>query len=363
MKKIYLLTLIAGLAGGPAINAAALTPPDPEQAPAAQDMPAASARRKAGKAIYGTDDRKEYYQTSRENRQLADSVVSLWEYWSTRDEGKSVKLFINMFGSMDNLCPSEPFYYQPVGHGFICSGVLVGDDIVLTAGHCIENDKACAEARFVFGFAVKDAGVETATTVPAGEVYSCKRIIKREFSNPVLNVAISLVQRELQAEPDYALLQLNRKVLGHKPLAISRGLQPVKDEDVFVIGHPYGLPLKIAGNAKIRNADHANFFTTDLDAFHGNSGSPVFNAKTRLIEGIISRGETDLVKTSDGCMKANRLAQNSGYGVSVIKVSVFENYIPPLKASPAKNYEFQGVKVPDVRPDEDAIDRLNPKFE
>ena len=35
------------------------------------------------------------------------------------------------------------------------------------------------------------------------------------------------------------------------------------------------------------------YFTANLDTYRGNSGSPVFNAITHKVEGVLVRGEQD----------------------------------------------------------------------
>src|SRR5690606_22036142 len=42
-----------------------------------------------------------------------------------------------------------------------------------------------------------------------------------------------------------------------------------------------------------------------------NSGSAVFNAKTNTVEGILVRGAVDYVKGPNGCIIANKVAQDS----------------------------------------------------
>jgi hypothetical protein len=58
---------------------------------------------------------------------------------------------------------------------------------------------------------------------------------------------------------------------------------------VHVIGHPAGLPVKVASGKVTRNSD-LEVFETSYDALGGNSGSPVFNSVTHEVEGIHVRG-------------------------------------------------------------------------
>ncbi len=137
----------------------------------------------ANKGIYGGDDRLDFFAASRDLQALSDSVVSLWEAASveTLNDGW-VRLRTSKFGERLNLCPNERFRAQPIGAA--CSGALVGEDLVITAGHCIRTKEACAEARIVFGYAIKKAGGSAATTLPAGEVYGCARIVRRRAVAP-----------------------------------------------------------------------------------------------------------------------------------------------------------------------------------
>jgi V8-like Glu-specific endopeptidase len=78
------------------------------------------------------------------------------------------------------------------------------------------------------------------------------------------------------------------------------------------MGHPSGLPMKYADGAKVfGNFD--NYFSTNLDTFGGNSGSPVFNAKTNEVVGILVRGDIDYIEGEfEGrtCMRVNTCDAN-----------------------------------------------------
>jgi hypothetical protein len=58
---------------------------------------------------------------------------------------------------------------------------------------------------------------------------------------------------------------------------------------LHIIGHPKGLPLKIAGNAVVTKQFTDRTFRSSLDNFKGNSGSPVFNSITHEVEGLLAR--------------------------------------------------------------------------
>jgi len=300
------------------------------------------------KSIYGDDNRLDYYQASPDMKRLADSVVSLWPSAQTRLNGGGYDLATVSFGDALNLCPGETFREQPIGA--FCSGTLVGEDIVMTAGHCITDEAKCADTKFVFGYNIDSAGGAARTTVPAKDVYGCKKIIKRDLDKQypgIIGLALNIIKAVLnKAGPDYALVQLDRKVADRAPLPVNRNKDLKEGAPVFVIGHPVGLPVKIAGDAKVRDNGHRAWFTTDLDTFGGNSGSAVFNARTNLIEGILVRGGTDFVPGPSGCATQLRSGQDDGKGEAVTKIAMLKKHIPALPGN--KEEALEPVDMPAV---------------
>jgi V8-like Glu-specific endopeptidase len=283
------------------------------------------------KVIYGDDDRLDYNKMSTSMKTLADSVVSFWKTADVKLEGDVYKLSTQKFADAVGLCPEERFREQKMGA--FCSGSLVGEDLVMTAGHCVTSEDACKGTKLVFGFAIKDAKKGAPDTISKNEVYSCKSIVKRFLGDePGEGDATNL-------KADYALIKLDRAVKGHSPLPINRGKSATVGTKLFVIGHPVGLPVKHAGGASVRTAQAGNaFFVANLDTYGGNSGSPVFNTKTNLIEGILVRGETDFVSTSAGCRISNVETNTGGRGEDVTKVSMLSSFIPNLsKKAPTAN--------------------------
>jgi len=271
------------------------------------------------KGIYGTDDRQDYFQVSEARRKLADSTVSFFEAADVAQDGL---LSLENFGEKAQLCKKEPFREQPIGA--FCSGSLVAPDLVMTAGHCVTTTLDCAKAKMVFGYAVKEQGKNPSRVDPS-EVYTCKGIVARDQDDK---------------GADYALIKLDRPVPNHAPLPVNRSGGVGEGTRLFVIGHPVGLPVKIASGATVRNVfNYAGYFTANLDTYGGNSGSAVFNEETGLIEGILVRGGTDFeVKDplfGPKCRASVKVSDEGGRGEDVTSVSQVLNYIPlPGQPSP-----------------------------
>ncbi len=260
------------------------------------------------KVIYGDDDRRDLYEvTDARTLDLADSTVALIKARDVSVQGETAKINSRTLRQVMNVCADEPYANQPSG-GF-CSGSLVAPDLIMTAGHCVESLAQCNTTKFVFGYAMKSAN-EAPNEVPASEVYGCKELVKQVYTNTV----------------DYALIRLDRPVEGHTPLEINRRGNVAPGTDVGVIGHPSGLPTKVAFGGTVRSIK-SGFFVASLDTYGGNSGSAVFNRTTGLVEGILVRGERDFVSRG-GCSVSNRCTESGCRGEDVTLISELASFIP-----------------------------------
>ncbi len=269
--------------------------------------------------IYGEDNRHDYYDASEFWRERADSTVALLEasWLSTPQKGLTQILGEN-YGQALNLCQSEPFREQQ--KAAFCSWSLVAPDVVMTAGHCIRNQNDCDQTRFVFGFAIKQKGVEP-TQIPTSEIYSCQSVIKWV---------------EEDTGTDFSLVYLDRPVFNHRPLELANQSTPQVDDPVLVIGYPSGLPVKIAGDANVRSVN-PKFFVANLDTYVNNSGSAVFSRETGDIVGVLVRGEEDFV-LQNGCNVSNICTDTGCRGENVTRIEQIIPFLPNKNNSlPNKN--------------------------
>ncbi|MBI3550962.1 MAG: trypsin-like peptidase domain-containing protein [Elusimicrobia bacterium] len=280
-------------------------------------LPVAALAQVDNDTIYGSDDRVDLYQVKEDKvLSLADSTVALFDASRVSVNGPTATLGTSHYGKSMGLCPEEKFWDQH--NGAFCSGFLVAPDVIASAGHCVTSDDGCKGVKFVFGFALKKEG-DVPDAVPAGEVYSCSKLLGRLQDG---------------GGADWSLTQLDRPVAGHKPLSLSK-TAIANGDPVFVIGHPAGLPTKVAGGAKVRDASPEGYFRANTDTFGGNSGSAVFNGKTGLVEGILVRGEVDYEQKGD-CRVSKACPDDGCRGEDVTKVSAWAGSIPPGGQSPAR---------------------------
>jgi hypothetical protein len=227
--------------------------------------------------IYGADNRMEYYQIPSQYRPTADAVALQIDdsMLTQRANGTWDVNTRYSFRDWVNLCSSEPFRTQPAPGD--CSAFLVGDDTIATAGHCISTS-SCRSAAFAFGFRLDAPGV-TRTNLAEDDVYFCDRVIARQTG-----------------DADWALVQLDRPVTGYTPLPVRGSGTVSTGAPLVLMGYPYGIPLKVAGGATVKQNNDPDYFSANLDSYGGNSGSPVFNATTGVVEGILVRGNNDFVR-------------------------------------------------------------------
>lgn len=233
------------------------------------------------KVIYGEDDRQEIKDVQDQDAlRNSGSVAAIFKTSDVVDNGDgtvslpSSTMAQQFEGGGSPLCDDEPFRSQPAGA--ICTAFLVGENLVATAGHCL-NQSNIGTRRFVFGYHMISEN-EAAVNVPSADVYAGTELLGWELDND---------------GADWAVVRLDRKVEGRTSLVIQRSNKVADGTRLYVIGHPAGLPKKLAGEAEVRSNDNEEFFVANLDTYGGNSGSPVFNANTHEVEGILVRGETD----------------------------------------------------------------------
>jgi V8-like Glu-specific endopeptidase len=150
-----------------------------------------------------------------------------------------------------------------------CSGFLVSPDILVTAWHCLKDKTDCKKNLWLLDYN------ESQSVFSKNQIVYCKEII------------------DSKASVDYALVRLSKPVLDRKPLKLRRSGKVNKEAKLTVIGHPLGLPKVVTDQAFLQGNILNNTFTILSDTYSGNSGSPVIDTKTSLVEGMLTKGDRD----------------------------------------------------------------------
>ncbi len=263
----------------------------------------------ANKVIYGDDNRVDVYaSTNSAFVELSKSTAAMIKNKDLKKRFLSRKYKINGSTLRSDLrvCSDEPFANQPSAAN--CSGFLVGENLLVTAGHCIKSMSDCNGAKWVFDYKMENES-QANLKHSKDTIYSCKKIVSRSLDRA--------------SKDDFALIELDRNVTGRTPLKFRTSGKPSVGDELVVIGHPSGLPTKIADGAQVKSLEGA-YFMANLDTYGGNSGSAVFNVSTGEIEGILVRGATDYVSRGN-CRASNRIGNDEGAGEGV-------TYITNIKA-------------------------------
>ena len=302
--------------------------------------------------IYGHDDRHDLYQVQAKIQALAGSAPALFYKEDVVIKSGTAYLQNGVYGKDYKLESRERFYSEP--DGAFCSGALISPDVVATAGHCVTSAKDCRDAKFVFGFSLSHPD-SNPNAVPASEVYGCAGLIARKYTDD---------------GQDWSLVRLSRPVPNHPPLALDSDARPRVGEPLFMIGYPSGLPAKVSENARIVSVSTSGYFSADLDDAAGNSGSPVFDARTDLVEGLLVRGEPDFVKhgfillrpfglyhrTTARCPDTGFSRDSNCAGEDVTEVGGF---LKALSGAPFARSASAGINVASAKK---ALGRLKSKF-
>lgn len=261
--------------------------------------------------LYGEDGREEVVNHPDQRlRTIANSVAALVPRRDVRTRGNDVALNGDaLYEHIQEtcggpMCDGGRFRDQPTPA--FCSGFLVGPDLLVTAGHCIENDRDCRRTRFVFDFRTDARG--SVAPIERNDVFECQ----------------SLVQSVDRRNTDFAVVRLDRDT-GRPGLVMQTRDDIAVGAPLALIGHPLGLPMKIAAGGIVVNSRRGrSVFEATLDALDSSSGSPVINTDTYRVEGLLTAGDQDFVETSEGCFMLKRCPDDgSTYQLEdVVRMSV-----------------------------------------
>jgi V8-like Glu-specific endopeptidase len=249
------------------------------------------------KVIYGSDNRQD----------LKDVINSSHLEWARSTAAmidkkyliaKTENFFEIKYGTLlekKKVCPEARFAEQIIAAD--CTGFLVADDILVTAGHCVKKLKDCQNIRWVFDYSIIDQNSDS-KNVLAENVYRCREIIAHVENDETQN--------------DFTILRLDRSVSGRVPLRFRSEGRVNVGTPLVLIGHPSGLPTKVADGAYVLKNSNDIYFVSNVDSFGGNSGSPVMNSESGEVEGILVRGDDDYVMDKERKCRMPKVCKMDG---------------------------------------------------
>ena len=210
----------------------------------------------------------------------------------------------NTLHEIYNLCSDQIFAEQSViGVG---TGFIVSENSMITAKHVFEEP--IQNYAVIFGYEIIDTEGGLKSQIDASNVYIPTKIDNQSDELDVIKFTVDRAFDRPSLEWENSL-DLN-----------------INDIEIYMIGYPSGLPLKIALNAGIVENSPFQYFYTSLDGFQGNSGSPVFNLCTNKVIGILVSGEIDY-QFNGNCYETTICKYPQCKGEKVIRIeSVMEEF-------------------------------------
>jgi V8-like Glu-specific endopeptidase len=237
--------------------------------------------------IFGENDIQDINLKSLEIQKNAESVAAMINKRNIGVGNQGLEFLTDK--KARKFCDGAPDGYAE------CTGFLVGPQLLLTAGHCYKSEDLnpldeCRNFAWVFDYKKNEK-------ISVNNYYHCKEVIALENSD---------------LGPDYALIKLDRKVTDRKPLKLDFEHQLKYHQEVFLIGHSLGRPLTYSGKSQVYTTTMPDQFQTMLDGFSGNSGAPVFDAKTNKVIGIHVAGEASQMTYNEveGCFELNQCEES-----------------------------------------------------
>lgn len=275
--------------------------------------------------IYGNtaadDGREDIYKVQNSVIQAKSRAVAILSHGALLKSPANGKVTYEAvtLGEASNLAKGTRFEDQKL-LGF-CTAFLITDTLMLTAGHCFVDDKkpeplfeqavkSCDNTLAIFDYVTTAEEPTGKSVLPMSDFFVCSRVV--------------MVSHTF----DFTLFEINRPAPSKRqPLAIS-GVDPnqIIHHSTSMIGHPDGIPMKYTSGAQFRRySDTTNRLYTDLDAFSGNSGSPVFDDTTGKAVGILVSGTTDYNENKTTKISTMNVITPPGY-LSRFLSNIFTDY-------------------------------------
>jgi hypothetical protein len=255
------------------------------------------------KGIYGDDNRRAIYDSTSSEQKLAQSVLAQVPFYKmASSDNASITFDVKSVRNSLNMCAEEKFSDEMMLSS--CTGFLVAPDLLLTAGHCIKDKTDCLKNMWILDYD------KSQSVFSKDKIVYCKEIVDSNFAS------------------DYSLIRLSKKITDRVPLKIRRSGKLNPEAEFIVIGHPLGLPKVSTDQAFLRGNLLNKIFTINSDTYSGNSGSPVIDSKTSLVEGILIKGDKDFeMDFVSLCQRSVHCEEKSCIGETVLRATAIPTSI------------------------------------
>ncbi|MBY0383879.1 hypothetical protein K2X05_01860, partial [bacterium] len=209
--------------------------------------------------IFGQDNRRDVIFDIQKNRDLAPAIaMSVGAPYILPQNNNTFNLDFYLASDSFNvgLCPEEKFSKQ-YANWLNCTGFLVTEDVMVTAGHCMIFNHSgvepalvehgvttmCNDFDWIFDFKAGYQGqVSLVDYDLSQQTVRCAEVLHAEITPDVLTKnGVAVGEYGL----DFSIIRLERPMMNRKPLKISAQV-PRIGERVFAVTYPSGLPMKVA---------------------------------------------------------------------------------------------------------------------
>ncbi|HJU38901.1 MAG TPA: trypsin-like peptidase domain-containing protein, partial [Tahibacter sp.] len=250
---------------------------------------------------------REYCEATPEERAVADAVGFMAQAGEMTYNAVNDTYSINArpFNYQDDntstpICTDEPLYGQIYAY-WGRTAFLVAPDRMVTAPHGPKSTFDPKDFRVVFGLRRErlpdgSCGDVDFDAIPAANVYS---------PPTDSHLYTSFVVGETNT-PDYLYFKLDRAVPNVKPLTLRRSGTPDLGDPLILVGHPARLPLKIGIGGYVNAITPNGLDVGHAPAWNGNSGSPIYNVRKKVVESVAAGAITGIAMVPDakeGCWR------------------------------------------------------------
>lgn len=237
-------------------------------------------------AIYGEDSRRDAALAPSEIRKFQSGMAVLVskQFILREPETASYQLDLRPIHQEGyQLCTDQRFQHQPTASPS-CTGFLIGDDLLLTAGHCMVNHGRvertrtafCEDFVWLFDYSANSDGQINLGNRTQQEIAECAEVIEAVFE-----VSVDPISRRPTFGEDYAIIRLQRKLPERARFELNTNFRP-DAQPLYALGYPLGLPLKFAWGRFLKILEDGKI-RTNIDIQEGNSGSPVFGRDGKVV--------------------------------------------------------------------------------